>query len=441
MLRSLASVLVGLVALPAAARAESWSLHVLGDAQLAWTDNLFSAPSEPVPGAPPRESDAYLQARPGAILMIETPRSVHELQYTFDASMYVNHTEAWSILQRAGWRGFFSVSPRGELNTDVSGSIGDSTTLTTIAGADAGQAGLQRSGEVHVVQVSAAENYAFQASPALRLLQGGSVRYDKTDQNDTTSTGAEGSLRLGAERSWRQDALTGSVTTAYLNLTRPNGATTTSDDQLNLHIDAAWRRDLSRTWTSVVDGGVVVIVPTGPSSKGTIQPTIGGQLTYFPDWGTATFQAHRSVLPNLFIAQNTLTDSASASCWLPLPWLRDNPAEPRLTIQATLAGARVQLIDTTQGAAVSGFSQVLGDVAVAWNLRQALGFSLRYQFIHQGADTTALNGLNGFNRSTVMLQFAGRWPERLAATVPIRQTLRVDRSNVTPIGDGAPTAP
>ena len=168
---------------------------------------------------------------------------------------------------------------------------------------------------------------------------------------------------------------------------------------------------------------------------------IGGQLTYFPDWGTATFQAHRSVLPNLFIAQNTLTDSASASCWLPLPWLRDNPAEPRLTIQATLAGARVQLIDTTQGAAVSGFSQVLGDVAVAWNLRQALGFSLRYQFIHQGADTTALNGLNGFNRSTVMLQFAGRWPERLAATVPIRQTLRVDRSNVTPIGDGAPTAP
>ena len=35
-----------------------------------------------------------------------------------------------------------------------------------------------------------------------------------------------------------------------------------------------------------------------------------------------------------------------------------------------------------------------------------------------GKTLVALNGLNGFNRSTVMLQFAGRWPERLAATVP-----------------------
>jgi hypothetical protein len=440
MLRSVASVLVALVALPAVARAESWSLHILGDAQLAWTDNLFSSPATPVAGAPPKEGDAYLQVRPGAILMFETPRSVHELQYTFDASMYLNHTEAWAILQRAGWRGFFTTSPRGELNTDLNASFGDATTLTTQAGASAGEIGVQRSNSVHVLQLGAGENYAYQVSPALRLLQGGALRYDATDQSattgTTTSTGAEATGRVGLERTWRSDALAAGLAATYLNLTRPNGATTSRDDQLNLHLDASWRRDLSRTWSSVVDGGAVAIVPTTAGGRGTIQPTIGGQLAYYPDWGTATFQARRAVLPNLFIAQNTLTDSASASCWLPLPWLRDNPAEPRLTVQATLAGARVQLIDTVQGEVVSGFSEVLGDVAVGYNIGQSIGFSARYQFIHQGADPTPGSTIYGFNRSTVMLSFFGRWPERLAATVPIRQTLRVDRRNVTPIGDG-----
>lgn len=428
MLRTLALVTGALTAIPAVARAESWSLHVVGDAQIAWTDNLFSA----APGTD-RESDAYLDIRPGAILMAETPRSVHELTYTFDASIYAVHNEAWSIMQRLGWRGFFATSPRTELNTDVSASAGDSTSLTTQAGAGLG---VVPSGQVHVTQASAGENFAYQASPKLRLLEGATVRYDKTEQNASASTGIDLSARLGLERTWKRDALTVSVAPTYLQLTRPGAGVDIEDDQLNLHVDAIWRRDLTRLWTGSLDAGATAVLPTTAGGRSTVQPTFGGQVAYFPDWGSATFQAHRAVLPNLFIAQNTLTDSASASCWLPLPWLRANPMEPRLTVQATLGGARVQLIDGTQGEILSGFSQVLGDVAVAWNLRQAAALTLRYQFIHQGVDGTSTADVHGFNRSTVMLTFSGRWPERLAATVPVRQTLRVDRANVTPIGDG-----
>jgi len=429
-------VLAALVGSMHVAHAEDWSLHLLADADAGWTDNLFSAPTTPPAGsnAPEKTADEFLNLRPGVLLTLATPRTIHELSYQLDANLYVHHSEAWGLLQRARWRGFFVTSPRGELTTSVSGSVGDTSTFSTTTAASSGQVSTQRSGALHLTSVDASEGYTYTVAPELRLTQGTIARFDQSDIETLGRTrSAELGETLGADRSWRADALGVELGASYLLLSRPEGAMQVSDDQLNVRGRLSWRRDLSRHWTSVVDGGGVLVVPTGSGGKTTVEPTIGGQLAYFPNWGTASLQARRDVTPNLFIAQNTVTNSAGLSCWLPLPWLRTDPTSPRLTVQATVGAAHVQLIDATAGTIVSGFDDILGDVAVAYNIRHALGVGLRYQLLWQSADPNLPTPVFDFTRNTVLVTFFGQWPEREAAKVPIRSTLRVDRSNVTPI--------
>jgi hypothetical protein len=430
-------VLAALVGSTRAARAEDWSLHLVATADAGWTDNLFSAPATPPAGsdAPAKTSDEFLDLQPGALLTFATPRTIHELSYQLDANLYLHHSEAWGLLQRARWRGFFITSPRGELTTSVSGSVGDTSTFSTASAASTGQVTTQRSGALHVEAVDAAEGYTYAISPELRLTEGTVARFDQSDIETLGRTrSTELGETLGLDRSWRTDAIGLDVGASYLLLSRPEGTTQVSDDQVNLRARLSWRRDLSRHWTSVVDGGGVVVVPTGGTGKTAVEPTIGGQLGYFPVWGTATIQVRRDVQPNLFIAQNTVTNSASASCWLPLPWLRENPTSPRLTVQATVGVAHVDLIDSTGGGTVSAFDDVLGDVAVAYSIRHALGVGLRYQLLYQNADPNLQTPVFDFTRNSVLVTFFGQWPEREAAKVPIRQSLRVDRSNLTPVG-------
>ena len=45
----------------------------------------------------------------------------------------------------------------------------------------------------------------------------------------------------------------------------------------------------------------------------------------------------------------------------------------------------------------------------------------------------------GFTRDTLLLSVVGRWPEQVAVKVPNRTSMRVDGSDLTPVGDGANT--
>ena len=86
-----AAGLVGAVAVavvtaaPTRARADSTSLHVLGDLETGWTDNIFSAPSDTTVGAPAREGDAYAQLRPGLLFTWERPRMIQQLEAAIEA--------------------------------------------------------------------------------------------------------------------------------------------------------------------------------------------------------------------------------------------------------------------------------------------------------------------------------------------------------------------
>src|SRR5262245_29029551 len=130
MRRSLIVFLV--VAAPAVASADEWSLHVLGSASTAWTDNLTSQPE----GDINHRSDVYSQVQPGVLFSYETYRTIHELTYNLDVSFYgnlntpvgTNDTDP-SLSHRVGWRGFFMTSPLTELSTGVSFAMGTINTF------------------------------------------------------------------------------------------------------------------------------------------------------------------------------------------------------------------------------------------------------------------------------------------------------------------------
>jgi hypothetical protein len=87
------------------------------------------------------------------------------------------------------------------------------------------------------------------------------------------------------------------------------------------------------------------------------------------------------------------------------------------------------------------------DLAIQYNPRPGLGFAVRAQHLRQviDPDATMVTGVD-YDRTTVMASVTWRFPDRLAADIPVRDSLRVDRSNNTPVGEEtapatAPVAP
>jgi hypothetical protein len=172
-----------------------------------------------------------------------------------------------------------------------------------------------------------------------------------------------------------------------------------------------------------------------------LEPTIGAQIGYYPNWGSAGLSVRRSVTPNLYIAANTISDTVVVNASLPLPWLpRDVDRQPRFVLAASAGYAFTSVIDPESGDHLSGFQAGLADVSLAYAIKPRVNVALRYQYQHQVADAGAtVLDVRSFDRNTVLLTFSGRWPDRLAGEVPMRTTLRVDRSNVTPVsGTPAP---
>jgi hypothetical protein len=446
-MRRLVPVLATLCVAHGAARADDSSLHILGLGQLGFTDNLLSGPRNPPAGAvaPPVEWDAFLGLRPGVLATYGTPRAIHELTYTLDANLYVRHSSLSTLFHRAQWRGFFLLGPRSEMITSVGGSFGDSN-LTPATVASAGAVSVFRSGAVETLGGDAGENWSYMLDRDLRLTQDLTARYDRTNTGAAAGvqTGSEIGARLGLDKSFRYDAVSATVGASYLTLERPNGTGMLDTAHLvNARGTLMGRRDLTKGWTGVLDVGGVAVMPTDGRGKSVVVPVGGGSLAYYPAWGTASLSVRRDVNPNLLIAQNTISSSAVAAAWLPLPWGKEDASSPDWSFQGTLGVSRTQLIDSTNGEVVQGFDDLLGDVALNWNVRKNAGFSFRYQFIWQSASTAAMEStlpVYGFVRNTVLVQFFGRWPERLAVEVPVRQTLRVDRSNITPVGEEIPGA-
>jgi hypothetical protein len=429
-------VCAGLLALSVgSAHAGGYSIHVVGTAQGAWTDNLFSQADDPVN---PPEADFYYQFRPGVMLTYETPRTVHQLSADVDAMVYQSNDQAWSLQYMLGWRGFITVSPRSEAGASAMFSHGQLAALTMQGAASDGtidEASLAGDAEATFTSLDVGQNYAYTPTRELRLTQGARARRFETSAGETSTSGQELGLSAGADRGWKYTAVAMQLSSSLISLERNTGDDPTTD-QVNVSAVLSWRRDFGPRWSSLVDAGMTSIVPLDEGDQLVLQPTVGGQVSYAPNWGTAGLQLRRSVAPNLYLAQNTISDSAIVNAWLPLPWLTDDPLLPKLTVQGTLGVQRSRLLDTRDGSIQSGFDLVAGDVALLYVPRDGVTVGARAQHVRQVADEDAvMDNVTSYDRTTFMVTVTGRFPDRLAAEVPLRSSTRVDRSDNTAVGD------
>jgi len=432
-----AAILAGSAILAAAApaRADGYSLHILGNLRTGWTDNIESADDAP-DAVPEKRADFYTQVIPGFLFTYEHPRFIQELFYEAEANLYLEHNEGRSLNHRGGWRGFYAPSPLSEMTMSATASGGVLSTFNTSGLAQNGQVVLLPSATTRYGAIEGRELLSVQMSRPVRVTQSSVARmFTASPEGSTESTtGLEVGAGAGIERAWRYNALGLNASSSYYLL----GAGT--DDpihQVTGSVTGSWRRDLSLHWTTVADVGVTGLIPVDGDDQTVFGPTAGVQLGYAPEWGAAGVSVRRSIVPNLYIEANTISDLAIANCYLPLPILRDRLAQPRMTVGATVGIGRTAVYDPITGDQFSGYDVAMGDVAIDYRIKPQMTMSVRYQYARQDVENDELMAINmhGYERNTVLATFYMRWPERVAAEVPTRASLRVDRRDTTPVGE------
>lgn len=439
--------LVASVAMTPVALADRFSVHGTASVDAAVTDNVFSTQFSD------READLFFTVRPGVLFTHALPRMVNELNAEVELSRYAAHSDQPTIAFRGGWKALFLTGPRSEVlvQANASRSVLSAISAATIPNETVVM--LQPVGQVDVTQGDFNEYGSYTATREIRLSQSVFARAGKTDDNaeaETIVTSAEAGASLGLDRSFLKNTVSIEVGGSVLRLERkaevgaPMGPRL--DRQINARGRAQWRRDWTRTVSSAVDAGLAVVVPYGvdpynPDVKRNVGtfPIVGASGSYTDVWGIATLSARRDVTPNLFVAANTVNDTAALAAAIPLYWLEGNRRrQPRLAGVASLGLSRTQLISEGTSELQSSFVVGRADVGLQYAPRPGITYTARYEFLYQssGEDAITMMDLPGFVRNTVYLTAAVRFPADVAVRVPKRRTnsVRSDRKDMAPMG-------
>jgi hypothetical protein len=433
----------GLSAAAGTARADYTSANATLVSNVAATDNVFAASD-----GGDREADTFVQVRPGVILAYETPRMVHELIVEVEALDYIRNYDDESINFHGGYRARLDPTPRSTFTLLANGLTGRLSQLESYsAPADTGVA-LTPAGKVNVESADASELYNYTISPALRFTQSLEGRFADTNDNVTQDvTSYEGGATVGLDRTWRDDTLGLEVGAVVLHLQRLGPISAVGFDRLDRQVDPHatlnWRHDFNKRWSSSLTAGALAVQPfnvdplLATTRSRAFFPVVSGTVAYTDDWGKALFTAGHVVTPNLFIAENTTTDSVVAQVQLPLWFAHTRRGQPEYIGAASLGFARTNLIDDDTSGDAGQFDIYHGDVGVAYAPRPGIAYSARYEYFRQSADTAASMLFGSYSRSTVFVTFSARWPASVNVDVPKGngKSVRSDGSDQSPIGE------
>lgn len=440
-----AIVVVSLIATThASADPTAWHGTIAGD--VAVTDNVFA---EPTSGD--QDVDLFFTVRPGVLFTYGHPRTIQDLTAEIEVIEYVRHSDEPSLSFRFGWRGYYLTGPRSSVVTAVNAQSGILAAIGARSAASDTLPELIPVNKVHVYQGDASQYLSYVASREISLTQSlfGRASYtdDKLD-DPTTVTSAEAGIAFGLSRAFRDDSASLELGASVVHLERiaPEGALMGSrrDRQLNPRLRGQYRHEFSRKISGTVDGGAVYVHPFGTDphnpdaeTNDGIFPIVGAQMSYGEVWGRVSLQARRDVTPNLFIAQNTVNDSATASVVMPLPWLDDSRRRaPKLVGLGALGIQRTQLIDSEAGDLVGNFRSARIDLGVTYAPRPGFVYGARYELQYQTGDSEALMAVEGYIRNTLFFTYSIQYPNRSGAEAPRRRNnaVRSDRKDLVPLG-------
>ncbi|MEO8704232.1 MAG: hypothetical protein ABI867_29535 [Kofleriaceae bacterium] len=438
------------------AHAENKSIHATVSGDVAATDNVFAATSDQ------NEADLSFTVRPGVLFGYDAPRVSHDLAFEGEIIEFLAHSEKPSVSLRGSERSSFITSRHTNLITSIAGSTGVLSALSSRQSPDQTAPQLAPLGRVEVMQGDASVGLGWSSGRDFSVTPTIFARASRTDGNeDETSTvpmqativkSAEAGASIGFERQFRAgDSVSLEAGASVLRLERDADPAALQgprlDRQFNPRARVQWRHDFGKAWSSTLDGGVVFVYPFGTdpdnptaTAEDGVFPIAGAALAYTEVWGRASLAARRDVTPNLFVAQNTVNDSAVLSVVMPLPWLDESRMRaPKLVALGSLGTNRTQLINSQSSDVESSFLIHRLDVGVGYSPRPGFTYGVRYEFIYQTGDDLAVMQIPGFYRNTISFTFQIRYPERVAGgDQPKRKPgsggVRADGKDLVPLG-------
>jgi hypothetical protein len=452
---------IGTLVLASPVRADHTSLHVTARADVAATDNLFA-----VGGDQDREADAFITVRPGLLYAYDAPRMIHELTVEAEAIEYVLHSDQPSLSGRGGWRALLLPGPRSQVDMSIDAGTGVLTSLSSRASSDETSAMVTPGGKIDVQQANVLESLSWISSEHTRVSQEVFGRYTFTDdgagsQTDTREVGGN----LGFERTFHRDTIVLGAAVSYLRLERVAPASAAmgsrTDRQLNPRTTVAWHHDIDQRWSVSADAGLALVNPVGPVGTDKNTPdaprdtrtftVFGAGVAYTELWGRAALVARRNVTPNVYLAENTITEDVNLQVAMPLPWLDDTKRNPKLATAGSVGVQRTQVINSDTGSDEGDIAAAHFDLSVRWTPKPNETFGVRYELRYQTSGDAGMPGMPGipgmtmtppsYYRNTVFFTFSWRYPDRIAGEVPKRtKRMRSDRQDLAP-GDGELVVP
>jgi hypothetical protein len=424
------------------ASADNADFHATAAGSVATTDNVNGSETDP-------QGSLFTDVRPGMLFTYNAARMIHELTTEVDLFYYFGRTQP-NVTFRGDWKAFFLTGPRSELSMDASGSTGQVNALQASTPSDENPLLVRPEGKVNSNNASASENGSWTASKFTRLSERGFTRFTTTDNSDpavmVTTEAFEVGGGLGIDHRLRRDNFSLELGGSYLYLKKddPLGVQMGNrlDKQVNPRGVVVWQHDFTKELSTSVDAGAVYVNPifnlTGDTTA-KVFPIFGVTGAYTDVWGRAQVSARRQVAPNLFIAQNTTTDSVNATFAMPLAFLDKNARRraPRVVGIGSIGGARTQLINPADAQLSARFLVGRVDGTVAWQPRAGQTLGLRAELTYQDGDGDPMTDMYvpSYHRFTFYFTFALRWPEDVQVRVPRRQnSVRADQSDLAPIG-------
>jgi hypothetical protein len=422
------------------ASADNADFHATAAGSVATTDNVNGSSTDP-------EGALFTDVRPGMLFTYNAPRMIHELTTEVDLLYYFGRTQP-NVTFRGDWKAFFLTGPRSELSVGATGSVGQLNALQASTISNENPLLVQPEGKVNTRNAAATENGSWISSEFTRLSQRAFTRYTTTDDSDPMvdvhTESFESGAALGFDYRTRFNNFSFEAGGSYVYLRKDDPLMVQMgsrlDKQVNPRVVGIWQRDWSKAWSTQADAGVVYVHPifnlTG-DTKDAPFPIFGLTAAYTDVWGRAQFVARRQVTPNLFIAQNTVSESITSTFAMPLNFLsRDERRRaPKVVGIGTVGVDRTQLINPSDANLEGQFFVGRVDGTVAWQPRPGQTLGLRAELTYQQGDTIADQIVPSYHRFTFYFTFALRWPEDVQVRVPRRTNgVRADKSDLAPIG-------
>lgn len=391
------------------------------------TDNVQSAPTEPVVGQVGRQTDLIVTLTPGLILTGGNSRSVIRLQYLFNSIVYAKNTDADTYTNTFLVNAFFVPSKRTTLSLNLNINEGRQSTFNNVQDSTAAaQVQIVPPAILDLLNISAGETFVGETTKRSRFIETltFSTSYLLGGSNQGTPTTQDIVGRVGEDFSFGRDLIGVDLNFDYAifpalrgpliagqGKVDPNGEITPEQQGLTLTPLVRWNRDLTYFLSLRANLGAVMLIDARNPDYFTAEPAGGVGLNLFGRNVQFDAAYQHGATTNVLVRAQFLTDTASLR-----GTFRFGQNSP-FSLSLGLSYAYSRQIDVDKTTSAVGHS-ILGDITLGYTPVPFATLFLRYNIIDQIGRSTDPQPIPDMYRNTLLFGISLIYPPVISLEVP-----------------------